>query len=154
MTETEPTVLVPAGVSLLDAAAWVGASCRAELDLHQRLTEVLAAGAGPERSPMLWAVRAHRAEIAEAWHRRLPELREFPRETFVADDASNGSVPGVASASDLTWVVEALGDLLARYRDRTSVAVGPADGPVADTLVAAIRRAEQDRDAVTALISA
>lgn len=144
MTEPSPTVLIPAGEPIEVAAAWVGASCRAELDLHARLTEALAAGVGPATSPVLWAVRAHRAELAEAWHRRLPELREMPREGFVAAvDGADGS-DAQHGSDDLGWVTAALRSLLARYEERVAVAVGPADGPTADTLRAAIRRTEDD----------
>ncbi|MBX3314470.1 MAG: hypothetical protein KF906_09135 [Actinobacteria bacterium] len=154
MPDAEPTVLVPAGAPLLEAAAWVGASCRAELDLHDRLTEVLAAGVGPELTSVLWQVRAHRAEVAEAWHRRLPELREMPRSGFVeATEVDPVSVPGTPSSdpADVGWLVDALDRLLDRYRSHVPVAVGPADGPVADTLRSAIARAEEDRAAVVSL---
>jgi hypothetical protein len=159
MTDPSPTVLVPVGAPLLDAAAWVGASCRAELELHARLTAALADGVGPDRSSALWTVRAHRAELAEAWHRRLPELREFPREGFVAAPAT-GSSPDEApattdsSADDLGWVTAALRALLDRYAERVPVAVGSADGPTADTLQQAIRRTQDDLAAVVAVVAA
>ena len=151
MADAEPTVLVPAGAPLLDAAAWVGLSCRAELDVFERLTEVLAAGPGPDRTAALWSVRAHRAEVAEAWHRRLPELREMPRSGFVeSTDVDPTSVPRTPTGdpADVSWLVDALDRLLDRYRAHVPVAVGPADGPVADTLRLAIARTEEDRDAV------
>jgi len=154
VTDTDPTVVVPAGRPFLEAAAWVGASCRAELVLHDRLTRALAAGAGAERSAILWTVRAHRAEVAEAWHRRLPELRELPRDGFVAGDGSDGDrsegTGGLVVADDPGWVADALDGLAERYRAHLAVAVGPADGPVADTLALAIHRAEADRAALVA----
>lgn len=165
MTEPSPAVVVPAGEPLLAAAAWIGASCRAELELHARLTAALAAGVGAERSPALWTVRAHRAEVAEAWHRRLPELREMPRESFVeagsegadvgsaasrADDAA--TTDGANGAGDLAWLVDDLDALLDRYRAHVPVAVGPADGPTADTLRQAIATTELDRRSVAALL--
>lgn len=140
-------MLVPAGPSLLDAASWVGASCRAELALHELLTATLGADAGVDRSAALWEVRAHRAEVAELWHRRLPELREMPRERFVAGEGPNGS----PEPADLATIVAGLDDLLDRYRAHLPVAVGPADGPVADVLAHAIGRAEQDRRTVADL---
>ncbi len=151
VTEPEPRVLVPAGLPLLDAAGWVGASCRAELVLHERLTATLASGAGAERSGVLWEVRAHRAEVAECWHRRLPELREMPREGFVAAAARPDAEAGATGPLEPAELVRTLGDLLDRYRAHVAGAVGPADGPTADTLAHAIRRAEQDRAAVSAL---
>lgn len=150
MSEAEPAVLVPAGEPLLDAAGWVGASCRAELDLHDRLTEVLAAGSGPGRTAVLWQVRAHRAELAEGWHRRLPELREMPRSGFV-EGATLASGRPADDPTDVSWLIAALDGLLERYRERVAVAVGPADGPTADTLQVAIARTEEDRAAVAAL---
>ncbi len=79
------TVLVPAGLPILDAARWVGASCWLELTVHQLLTAELAAPDLDDQGRVVrWRVRAHRAEVAAAWHQRLPELRELPREGFVA----------------------------------------------------------------------
>lgn len=153
MSENLPTVLVPAGLPLLEAAAWIGESSRLELDLHVRLTRVMR-HAGPARSPLLWEVRAHRAEVSEAWHRRLPELREMPRDRFMGADTAFGRAGGgdsdVDPADDLTWLVDALEALVARYRSHLAVAVGPADGPTADTLGTAIGRAEGDIAALRA----
>lgn len=123
------TVIVPAGLPLLDAARWVGGSCWLELHVHELITDVLAgAGLDHEARVALWRVRANRAEAAEAWYRRLPELRELPRETFVA--APDGS--------DVVGPAQGVEDLLAaldrRYAAHEPVAVGPADGPVAATL--------------------
>ena len=77
------SVVVPSGAVLADAARWVGHACWSELQFHQFLTEWLAVETDPELSTAFWAIRAHRGELAEAWHRRLPELREFPRSGFV-----------------------------------------------------------------------
>ena len=150
------TVVVPAGLPLLDAARWVGGSCWLELRVHQLFTEVLAddgsdasrgdgdrAGAplADEVRVALWTVRANRAEVAEAWHRRLPELREFPRETFVVEPVDDGSDPGegpaVDAANGIGQVVRWLSLLDQRYSAHAEVAVGPADGPVAATLARA-----------------
>ncbi|MEO6987992.1 MAG: hypothetical protein ABI239_05020, partial [Aquihabitans sp.] len=90
MTDDDVVVLVPAGEPILVAAAWVGTACWTELRLHQMMSDLLGtATVAPVPSvsipsaSKLWTVRAHRAEVAEAWHRRLPELREFPRPDFV-----------------------------------------------------------------------
>lgn len=118
---------------------------RAELDLHGMLTLMLP-DAGPGLSTRLWTVRAHRAEMAEEWHRRLPELREMPRETFVPAGPASSAVP---RRGDITVAVSALRALIDRYTAWASVAVGPADGPVAATLERGVRLAEQDIDALT-----
>lgn len=150
------TVIVPAGAPILTAARWVAVSCRAELALHEVLTDLLRGGSEPEAVSTLWTVRAHRAEIAEGWHRRLPELREFPRDSLLADaadvaeddaaDAVDGASTGPAS---LAVVRERLLDLEARYVDHLDRAVGPADGPVADLLVRAIAVTAEDRLALS-----
>lgn len=154
----DPTtpVVMPAGAPLLEAAAWVGASCWLELALHRRLTALLATGIGPDASPVAWTVRAHRAELAEAWHRRLPELREFPRAPFVVAPADGD--PRLASlaadpapTADLASVDAALAALADRYRAHQAVAVGPADGPVAETLRRALARTDADRQALAAV---
>lgn len=144
----DPVVLVPAGAPILEAARWVGASCHLELVLHEQLTAALAAGAGPAGSELLWTVRAHRAELAEAWHRRLPELRELPRDGLVAAPDSGVDprlAPSDTDGSDLGWVVDALDALEERYLDHLERAVGPADAPVADTLVRALAVTAEDR---------
>lgn len=142
-----PTVVIPAGLPILEAAAWVGQACWAELRFHQVLTAWLAVETDLELSQAFWAIRSHRGEVAEWWHRRLPELREHPRETFVAP-----SRPDVAARFDeLEALVEpdasmdraaaAAGVLIALgrgYEERRAVAVGPADRPVAATLVQAV----------------
>lgn len=165
VTDDDAVVLVPAGRPILDAAAWVGTACWAELRLHQVISDQLgtatvaplAGGAdaaseagpaeregaeGPESDgpppSLLWVVRAHRAEVAEAWHRRLPELREFPRPDFVVpgDDGER-----LVADDDVSATLHALLD---RYRQRQSQPMGPADGPVADTLAVVIARTEAD----------
>ena len=147
-----PLVVVPVGQPILDAAAWVGHACWAELGFHQVLTDWLAIEASPSLVSALWAVRAHRAELAEAWHRRLPELREFPRSEFIkpseagdrgfADlNALTDPADGAARSAALTVALAAMAD---HYRGHAQVAVGPADGPVADTLNLALARTESD----------
>ena len=147
-----PAVVVPAGWPMLDAAAWVGHACWAELRFHQVLTDWLAIETSASLATVFWAVRAHRAELAEAWHRRLPELREFPRPGFVkaspsgergfADlEALTDPAGGAARSAALAVALAAVAD---HYRAHAEVAVGSADGPVADTLVSALARTESD----------
>jgi hypothetical protein len=125
----------------------VGQACWAELRFHQVLTAWLAVETDLELSQAFWAIRSHRGEVAEWWHRRLPELREHPRDTFVAP-----SRPDVAARFDelealvepdasMDRAVAAAGVLIALgrgYEERRAVAVGPADRPVAATLVQAV----------------
>lgn len=141
-----PSVVVPAGLPILDAAAWVGHACWAELRFHQVLTTWLAVEVDLELSQAFWAIRSHRAEVASWWHRRLPELREHPRETFVVP-----SRPDVVARFDelealvepdatIDRAVAAAGVLVALgrgYEERRAVALGSADRPVAATLVQA-----------------
>lgn len=154
VTDDDVVVLVPAGEPILAAAAWVGTACWAELRLHQMISDLLGTAQVaplPEATPgvdvdsnqgpsasLMWTVRAHRAEVAEAWHRRLPELREFPRPAFVVP---GGDGERLTADSDVTATLTALLD---HYGRRVAVAVGPADGPVADTLAVAIARTEAD----------
>lgn len=152
-------MVLPAGASIEHAAAWVGASCRAELVLHADLTRLLRTGSEPGRVNELWTVRAHRAELAEAWYRRLPELREFPREGFVRmpagdpapDSAVDPSAAGVgvgdagAAPSSVEAILDALVLLEQRYLDHLDRAVGPADGPVAETLTRALALTAEDQ---------
>ena len=142
-----PAVVIPAGPPILEAAAWVGHACWAELRFHQVFTTWLAVEADLELSQAFWAIRGHRAQVAEWWHRRLPELREHPRSSFVAP-----SSPDVAERFDeldqlvqpdasMDRAVAAAGVLVALgrgYEERRAVAVGPADRPVAATLVQAV----------------
>ncbi len=146
------SVVVPSGAVLADAAQWVGHACWSELQFHQLLTDWLAVETDPELSTAFWAVRAHRGELAEAWHRRLPELREFPRSGFVRSslaaeegfatlDAIRGPADGGTRAEALRSALSAMAE---HYRGHLAVAVGPADGPTADTLAQAIARTDHD----------
>lgn len=147
------TVVVPAGLPLLDAARWVGASCWLELAVHRLLTAELAdPDLSDDERVARWRVRAHRAEVAAAWHERLPELREFPRDRFVAPPAGAGP-----EVDDPWWepgagvdLVAALDRLDRRYRDHEAVAVGPADGPVRATLSRARELVAADRRTLAA----
>lgn len=151
-------MVVPAGAPIREAAAWVGAACAAELAVHEVLTAWLAVEGDPEWVPRWWSLRARRAEVAEAWHRRLPELREMPREGFVAlpspdlapvlDEVTAIVDPGaaVARSAALGAVLDAL---VAAYDAHRGVAVGPADAPVARTLAEARAAAAADRDQLT-----
>lgn len=154
----EDVVVVPAGRSIIDAADWVGHACWAELRLHRVLTDWLASEADPELSASLWRIRSNRAAVAAAWHRRLPELNELPRagfvepsdsgeETFAALDHLTASGTTSERASSLRL---ALASLAAHYDARVAVAVGPADGPTAATLVDAIRTTDADLAALDA----
>jgi hypothetical protein len=183
-TARPPAVVVPAGAPLVEAAEWVGHACWAELRFHGALTRWLAAESDPVAATLLWRVRSHRAEVAEQWHRRLPELREMPRADFVRagdptlaalfdhvealgaddepaptddppgdpagpDDAAGAAAAAAAAERTLTLArVHAAASLLsalrAGYEARVSVAVGPADGPVAATLAQAIRAIDAD----------
>lgn len=148
----DPAVLVPAGLPILDAAAWVGHACWAELRLHQLLTDWLAVEQDHELGLALWRLRSHRAALAEAWHRRLPELRELPRPGFV--EPSERGDQGFATLDALTEdgtpaqrataLAEALARLLRHYEAQAVVACGPADGPTAASLVEAIRTTGAD----------
>ncbi len=132
------TVVVPAGLPLEEAARWVGSSCWSELHVHQLITDVLAGGGlSDEERLALWRVRANRAETAEAWHRRLPELRELPRASFVlppADDPPWERSAQVDADGATHEVAAWLRRLDERYAAHAPVAVGPADGPTAATL--------------------
>lgn len=144
------TVLVPAGLPLLDAARWVGASCWLELAVHERLTEVLASEPlDAEVRLAAWRIRSHRAEVAEAWHRRLPELREMPRAEFVQppkeEVAGLHAAPASRTVDRIAGLLEALDD---RYAAHERVAVGLADGPVRETLSRARVLLAEDRAAL------
>ena len=140
------TVLVPAGLPILDAARWVGASCWLELTVHQLLTAELAAPDLDDQGRVVrWRVRAHRAEVAAAWRQRLPELRELPREGFVAPPADEATIAGgrwwepggagmAPTGADGIDGIGALEGLDRRYQAHEAVAVGAADGPVRATL--------------------
>lgn len=148
MTDAASDVLTPPGLPILEAAAWVGHACWAELRLHAVLTDWLAIESDPEQVAVLWTERSDAAERAEAWHRRLPELREHPQASFV-----EASSEGVARLfNGLTSIIEprdtdarrgalaaVLRGLRLGYHQHQLLAVGPADGPTATTLVAALR---------------
>lgn len=146
------TVLMPPGAPIREAAAWVGASCHLELVLHERIGSLLRSGRLPGRAIELWTVRAHRAELAAAWHRRLPELRELPRAPFVTPPPDVATAhpwvdsDGFDSRADVRAALDTLEDRYLQHLDR---AVGPADGPVAETLVRALAVTVEDRLALT-----
>ncbi len=141
-------VVTPPGLPILDAASWVGRACWAELRLHAVLTHWLAVETDPEATSVFWSERADAAERAEAWHHRLPELREHPRSSFIA-----ASSEGVARIFNGLTVLDQPDDTEQRrgalsavlrglrlgYHAHQEHAVGPADGPTATTLNAALR---------------
>jgi hypothetical protein len=142
------TVVIPAGLPLLDAAAWVGHACWAELRVHAVLTGWMAVEDDPEATLVFWSERSDAAERAEAWHRRLPELREHPRAGFVRPSSAPVAelFDGLAALSGVGQTEVRRGALSAvlrglrlGYHHRQELAVGPADGPLATTLVAALR---------------
>lgn len=144
-------VVVPLGVSLVDAAAWVGRSCWIELRLHEELTSWLTDEGDAAWQGTLWSVRSRRGELAERWHRRLPELREMPRAGFVEpDDAAEACVerlsepPPATSDQRRARLREVLSEVTARYREHLELAVGPADGSTARTLAEAIAATDLD----------
>ena len=138
-------VMIAAGLPIEAAAAWVGHACWAELRFHELLSTWLAHEEDDAVAIHLWSVRAAAAERASAWHRRLPELREMPRQAFVTP--SSADVAAFFDAIDAAVVAEHVagglaaeviaGALLAGYESHTLRTLGPADGPVARTLVAA-----------------
>ncbi len=143
-------VVRPAGLPLAVAARWVGAACWVELRLHQVLTAWCRDEPDPDAVLRWWSLRSPRAEVAEAWHRRLPELRELPREDFVApsrpevvDVLDRLEALGAGPVRDhaLAAVLEALAG---GYAAHVGVAVGPADGPTAATLARAVEVARAD----------
>lgn len=133
-----------AGLDLSEAAKWVGQSCWAELRLHEVLTAWMADEPDAAFVEIMWGVRADAAERAAAWHRRLPELREFPRAGFVAAPGTDQEAAWdlLAGAPDLSPRTAGLRLALSaradEYKRHRGVAVGPADGPVAATLVTAL----------------
>lgn len=144
----EPTIVIPAGPSIEEAAAWLGHACWCELRVHEVLTGWLAVEADPVAAALLWSQRADAAERAEGWHRRLPELREWPRARFVvpSSDAVARLFHGLesldgpdATAARRGALAAVLRGLRLGYHRRVEVAVGPADGPTATTLRAAMR---------------
>lgn len=183
-TAAVPPTVLPAGRLLMDAAAWVGAACWAELGLHRALTDLLGTSAvsgsnnvpaptdalgahDPHQVVALWAVRSHRAELAAAWHQRLPDLREMPRSGFVeptpeteailapvtvpSTDAPTTSAP--AADGRLDGLAAVLTGLARHYRAYQSLAVGPADGPTSATLRRAVADTDADLQTIEALRS-
>ncbi len=144
----DPAVLVPPGLPLMDAAAWVGNACWTELRLHAILTDWLAVETDAESVQALWSERADAAERAEAWHRRLPELRELPRAEFVRPASPAVSQlfedlellrDPAGSAARRGALAAVLRGLRLGYHKHQKVVVGPADGPTATSLTAALR---------------
>ena len=144
----ELDVLTPPGLPLLEAAAWIGHAAWTELRLHAVLTDWLKIEGDPAAIAVFWEERADAAERAEAWNRRLPALGEFPRHSFI--EASSGeaarllnglvAIDQPGAASDRRGALAAvLRGLRLGYHARQAVAVGPADGPTATTLTAALR---------------
>jgi hypothetical protein len=141
-------VIVPPGLPILEAASWVGHACWAELRLHEVLTGWLAVEADPHATQLLWVERADAADRAEAWHRRLPELREHPRAGFVVPSSSEvvdlfdrlAAVDAPARTEERRGALSAiLRGLRLGYHAHQDRAVGPADGPTATTLRDALR---------------
>lgn len=145
---TDPGVLAPPGLPILEAAMWIGNACWTELRIHAALTEWLKIEGDAEAVEVFWTERADAAERAEAWHRRLPELREHPKASFVeaSSDGAAQVLNGLVAILDPAATAERRGALAAvlrglrlGYHDRVAVMVGPADGPAATTLNAALR---------------
>ncbi len=144
----DPAILTPPGLPILDAAAWLGHACWAELRLQEVLTAWLAVEPDPEHALVLWRERADAAERAESWYHRLPELREFPQASFLVPCS-----PSVADLFDQLAALDAPASSPARrgalaavlrglrvgYHRRQEVAVGPADGPTAVSIGVALR---------------
>ncbi len=156
-------VVVPAGPTLHEAARWVGHACWAELRWHEVLTGWMAApGADGDdgASILLWSLRADAGERAAMWHRRLPELSELPRHGFLAcssGEVAEGFDQLAATAADggrLSATLAVLGAFLSGYTARQATAVGPADGPVARSLVEAVAGIERSRHALPTVTGA
>lgn len=155
--DLQPTATVtPAGPLLMDAAAWVGAASWAELVLHQALTDLLGT-VEPGQAVVLWTIRARRAELAAAWHQRLPELRELPRSGFVEPTSEIAAILAPfaepVTGDRIGAVAEVLAMLGGHYRSRQAVAVGPADGPTTATLRRAVADTDTDLETLNALRS-
>lgn len=144
----DAVVLTPPGLPILDAAAWVGRACWVELRLHAVLSHWMAIEPDPEAVTVYWSERADAAERAEAWHRRLPELREHPRPSFVQAPSEEvarlfNGLTGLDQPGHTEQRRGALSAVLRGlrlgYHAHQDLAVGPADGPTATTLSAALR---------------
>lgn len=148
-------VVVPAGPTLHEAARWVGHACWAELRWHEVITGWMADpdadGANDGASIRLWSLRADAGERAAMWHRRLPELSELPRHGFLAspsNEVADGfdELAAIAPVGDrLPATVAVLGAFLSGYTARQATTVGPADGPVARSLIEAVAGIERSR---------
>lgn len=145
---SDPKVVQSAGLALVYAAEWVGQACWTELRWHQVLTAWLADETQAGAMVLWWSLRADAAERAEAWHRRLPELAQMARSSFVRP-----ATTAAAEAFD-RWeaatgpgrrdrAVDVLTGLAERYRAQVGVAVGPADAPVARNLADAVTAVER-----------
>ncbi len=149
MTDAAPeSVITPPGLPILEAASWVGHACWVELRLHAVLTHWLSIEVDPGATSVLWAERADATDRAEAWHRRLPELREHPRSEFVhaSSEAVARLFTGLTSLDQPDDSEQRCGALSAvlrglrlGYHAHQEHAVGPADGPTATTLITALR---------------
>ncbi len=149
-TAGRPVVVQEPGLSLTHAAAWVGHACWAELRWHQVLTSWLADEADAASATRWWSLRADAAERAEAWHRRLPELRELPRSGFVqpptGDSTLVDTLDHAETVTNRPAAVESILDHLTKgYEAHQRVAVGPADGPAARTLTDALTSIARSR---------
>jgi hypothetical protein len=118
------------------------------LRLHEVLTGWLAIDADADSVLLYWRERADAAERAQAWHQRLPELREQPKADFVlaSSEAVERVFNGLAgldhpAATDLRCgaLSAVLRALRLGYHRRQPLVVGPADGPLATTIAAALR---------------
>lgn len=144
----EPAILIKPGPLLVQAATWLGHACWAEVRLQEVLTHWLALEPEGEHIEILWHERADAAERAEAWYRRLPELREYPRAQFIVP-----SSVAVAELFDRLQALDAPARSLDRrgalaavlrglrlgYKRQQDISVGPADAPAALTIATALR---------------
>lgn len=156
----KPSPLLSSGAPIRVAAGWVGSACWAELRVHAVITGWLALEPEPAVQIALWSVRADRAEQAQIWHDRLPELAEMPRSGFVGpwSPAVVERLDRLASLDQsgetelrVVGLDAALADLEGDYSQHQSVAVGPADGPVAAALIDALVRVDRSRALLASL---
>lgn len=144
----EPAILIPPGPLLVQAAAWLGHACWAEVRLQEVLTRWLAVEPQGEHVEILWHERADAAERAEAWYRRLPDLREYPQAQFIvpSSDAVAALFDRLAALDGADQSTLRRGALAAvlrglrlGYKRQQDIAVGPADVPAALTIATALR---------------
>lgn len=156
----KPPPLLSAGAPIRDAAGWVGAACWTELRLHEVITGWLAGEPEPSAQIAFWTVRADRAAQARIWNDRLPQLAEMPRPDFMVPRraAAVARLEGLGSltqagetAARVVGFDAVLADLGRGYARHRSVAIGPADGPVASALIDALARVEHSRALLAAL---